>query len=106
VLYKWLFEPTAATVRNLPFGLGFMAAGPPFDLSSCSPPHKHEWNNIGKVAILGAPTHASVKAPSVVLSAPAGLGRPVTWYLQGCVLDRAALNGKAGVTNGIVLRVE
>jgi hypothetical protein len=104
VLYKWLFEPTAATTQRLPFGLGLIAAGPPFDLG-CSPPHKHVWNNVGKTSILGAPTHASTKAPSEVFTSP-GLGRPVTWYLQGFVLDRAALNGKAAVTNGILLRVE
>jgi len=60
-------------------------------------------NNIGKPA-LGVenwPESPTVPAPCVLLNRPSGIGKTVTFYLQGFIVDSAAPNGKAAVTNGI-----
>ena len=103
-LYKWLSPPTGGTVQVLPFGLGRIAMPTPLT-PLCHPRPKHIWNNIGKFARLGVPTHTSTRSPSVVQSTPGGLGHPRLWYLQGFILDDAAPNGRAAVTNGILLEV-
>jgi hypothetical protein len=103
-LYKWLVPPTGATVEDLPLGIGRSCLAPPL-VPFGFPQPKHVWNNAGRFRKLGEPTHASVAAPSVVLSLPDGLDRSVTWLLQGLIRDRQARNGKGAVTNAIRLDV-
>lgn len=101
-LYAWLGTPSPATERDLPFSLGRSCF--PMPLSGGPPRPRRTWNNIGKNAFLGAPTDPSSPAPSVVLSLP---GLPAaggaTFFLQGLVIDSAAPNGQAAVTNGIAV---
>lgn len=104
-LYGWLGEePSAATVRRLPDGIGFSTL--PMPLSGASVPAPVViWNNIGRRSRLGDPTLPSSPAPSVVLDRPRGLRRPAVLFLQGLVLDAGAPGGRAAVTNGIEVRV-
>ena len=74
----------------------------PMPLSGGAPAPRRVWNNVGRFAALGAPTNASSPAPSVVLSLPA-LGVSATFFLQGLVIDSAAPNGQAAVTNGVLV---
>lgn len=103
-LYAWLGEPNGGTVQLLPRGLGRIAMPTPL-VPGCRPLPRQIWNNLGFPALLGAPTLPSSPAPSVVVSAPGGLGGRVVAYLQGFIRDAAAPNGRAAVTNGIVLDV-
>jgi hypothetical protein len=63
------------------------------------------WNNVGRPRILGTPRFPSTPAPSVVFGAPSGVGRRLTFVLQGLILDPGARNGRASVTNGVVVEV-
>jgi hypothetical protein len=89
-------------VRTLPFGLGETCI--PTPLSGGGPPNpKAIWNNIGKTARLGAATLPSAPAPSILFSRAGGLGRTVTFTVQGLILDSASLQGQAAVTNAVVV---
>ncbi|MBI1849622.1 MAG: DUF3466 family protein [Planctomycetes bacterium] len=104
VLYAWLGEPSATTARRLPRGLGYSSL--PTPLSAGEPQPLGIANNVGHAARLGvenwphAPTSA---APVVVLRLSRGLRQTATFYVQGIVIDAAAPNGLAAVTNGIVV---
>lgn len=102
-LYLWRGAPTSASLRALPQGLGSIAF--PFALRPGSPQPYVVWNNIGSIGKLGAATLPSSPAPTVVLSRPEGLGVRGTFTLQGVILDPAGPNGRAAVTNGIVIDV-
>jgi len=105
VLYGWAGrEPSESTVRVLPFGLGSASLPMPFGPSP-TPVPREVWNNVGKEAVLGAPTRPSLAAPTRLVLLPTGLGRPAVATLQGVIRDRGARNGIASVTNAIVLRV-
>jgi len=103
-LYGWPKEPTERSGRDLAFGLGGMCLPPPL-APACRFPIAVVWNNIvGHDDLLGTPNLPSSPAPSVVATIHFGLGSGATVFLQGIVLDRAAPNGRAAVTNGILLR--
>ena len=62
-------------------------------------------NNIGK-AILGKenwPGPETTPAPFTLIHAPDGLGFEGIFTLQGIVVDADAPNGRAAITNAIVL---
>jgi hypothetical protein len=56
--------------------------------------------------LLGAPDFASTPAPSVVASRPNGIGRVVSFTLQGVVRDPGGRNGAASATNAVIVHVE
>jgi len=102
-LFAWAGAPDATTVRVLPFGLG--ATCFPTPLGGGSPAPRAVFNNTGR-ASLGVPTAPSSPAPSVVVSRPAGLGRPLVFTLQGIVADRgSAASRPASVTNGVIVEI-
>lgn len=104
-LYQWVGDrPTAATVNDLPFGLGVACLATPL-APNAGPQPRHVWNNTSRPDLLGAPSFPSSPAPSVVVSRPAGVGRPVTVFYQGIITDTGAPNGRAAVTNAIELVV-
>ena len=88
-------------MRVLPLGLG--ATAMPTPLSAGGPRPLRSWNNIGSEERLGEPTDPSSPAPSVVLALPQGVGRRIDFYVQGFVLDRDSLEGRAAVTNGVAV---
>jgi hypothetical protein len=96
------FPDSPSQVRQLPHDLGpfcmptVLTDGDPAGLERI-------WNNIGKYPLLGEPDLPSVPAPSVVFSKPAGIGRTITFFLQGIILDPGSPCGIAAVTNGIVV---
>jgi hypothetical protein len=103
LLGAWRGDPGPGDGTDLPFSLGTSCAETP--LTAAAPLRLLAWwNNIGKPNVLGAPTRPSSPAPSVVLSLPAA-GREITFFLQGIVRDRNAPNGKAAVTNGVLVSV-
>lgn len=104
-LFGWAGEPSASTTRELPFGLGCSAMPTPLSPGGALLRPIEAWNNIGKPRFLGSSTLPSSPAPCTVLDLPGGLGFRATLFFQGFILDSAAPNGKAAVTNGIVLEV-
>ena len=100
--YATAGAPSPSRVRSLPFGLGEMCLPTPLS-GGGAPLPKAIWNNIGKPARLGAATLPSAPAPSVLFTRPGGLGRRVTFTVQGLILDSASLQGQAAVTNAVVV---
>jgi hypothetical protein len=73
-------------------------------LTEDGPPNPvHVWNSIGLTRLLGVPTLPSPRAPATILDLPRGTRRVGTFTLQGFILDSAAPNGQAAVTNGVVV---
>jgi hypothetical protein len=104
-LAAWAAVPSDATLTPLPAGLG--TACLPMPIVGGSPRPGAIWNNFGGEAAtrLGAATHPSSPAPSVVFRSASGIGREVTFFLQGIIADAAAPNGRAAVTNGILVEI-
>jgi VCBS repeat protein len=102
VLWDWVAVPTIETVTRLPGGLGLVPMPTPLARRR-SPQPRFVANNLGHDAALGHEHWpiATSAAPSVLLRLPNGLRRPVTFYLQGLILDSAGPNGTSAVTNGI-----
>ena len=107
-LYVWPKEPTNQTVVDLPFGLGL--SGFPTPLDGGSPrPFRIADNVVRFEARLGVenwPGPRTTPAPSVALDLTRGLGRPARFYVQGFIVDAAAPNGRAAVTNGVAIVVQ
>ncbi len=102
-LYAWAETPRAGRERALPFGLGLSAL--PMPVTEAAPSLRAIWNNAGREA-LGAATRYSLPAPSLVASRPTGVRRPMTFFLQGIVADRAsAARRPASVTNGVEVQI-
>jgi len=102
VVYAWAGSPSTATVRELPFSLGTTCM--PTPLSVGLPQPRRIANTIGFPGLLGAdnwPGPPTGKAPVFLLSLPSGVGRTVTFFLQGIEVDTNAPQGQAGVTNGV-----
>lgn len=100
-LYIWGRVPTPRDGRALPFGIGCTAM--PTPLSGGNPQPTVIFNNAGRFARLGRPTHPSRPAPRVFLRRPNGLGQAVTFYLQGIIFDPGSSAAvPASVTNGIL----
>jgi len=104
-LYAWVGAPTSSTVRVLPLDLGISCKVMPPNSVPEEPQldPKKIWNNIGKPNFLGTAQLPSTPAPSTVLSKPSGVGKTLTFFLQGIELDSLAPQGQAGVTNGVVI---
>ncbi len=105
-LGAWLGEPGPTTVKTLPFLIGQSSMPTPLS-SGCTPQPVKIANNIGFPEFLGAedwPGPPTQPAPRVVLFIP-GVGREVTLFLQGFILDSASPQGQIAVTNGIVIEV-
>lgn len=103
-LYLWTREPSGATRRFLPYGLG--ATCLPTPLTPGGPQPKRIGNNVGKTRILGEdnwPGGSPEAAPATVLDRPNGIGKAITLFVQGIILDASAPNGQAAVTNGITI---
>lgn len=104
-LYAWIGEPRRSDARRLPFGIGVTCM--PTPLSGDEPQPRVVWNNVPRSETwLGTPRFPSSPAPSEVLARPRGSRGPVVFFLQGIIADRGALNGRASVTNGVVVSVE
>jgi IPT/TIG domain-containing protein len=104
VLYGWLGAPDASTLVTLPRGLGTMVFPTPF--AGAAPQPRAVWNNVGRAAVLGAPTLPSSAAPTVLARRPHGVPVPVVATLQGLIRDDASGSADGySVTNAIVLRI-
>ncbi len=106
VVYAWDQEPANGLAVDLRRGLGCMALPVPF--SAGTPKPVRIANTFGFPFVLGMndwPTPVA-PAPHKLISLPGGLGMEVTLYLQGLIEDFEAPQGFAGVTNGIVLKVQ
>ncbi len=104
VLYGWLRpEIDTTTVHNLKANIGAICLPPPFLRGGPEP--NVIWNNLGREEVLGEPTRPSEPAPHVLLSLPRGVGRDLTIFLQGVVIDPASNHGALSVTNGIRLEI-
>jgi hypothetical protein len=104
-LYVWLRVPTASTLRELPLGIGYTCL--PTPLNPGGPQPKRIANNLGHEARLGFenwPGPPTSPAPTVLLDLPP-LGRSLTLFAQGIIVDTESLHGSLAVTNGILVRV-
>jgi hypothetical protein len=103
-MYLWVGQPNDATVRTAPFSIGMTCMPTPLNPG---PPQPHfRANNIGHTAQLGTenwPGPATQPAPYDLLNLPGGVGRTGTFFVQGIEIDSQSPNGRAGVTNGIVI---
>ena len=108
-MYAWPIDYRGVPYQflQLPFGLGATALPTPLLPREWPQPNRIA-NNLGYAAQLGVdnwPGPALPPAPAVLLNRPNGLGRAARFFLQGFILDSAAPNGQAAVTNGIDVRV-
>jgi len=101
--YIWVGTPSPDSVRTLPFDLGVscMVMPPSSDPERPMDDSKKIANNIGRFGILGVPNLPSTPAPVDLVTRPNGVGREITVFVQGLMLDSAAPEGRAGVTNGV-----
>jgi len=102
--YAWRAEPSPSTLRAAPGGIGTMAL--PFPLRPGDPAPRVTWNNAGAVSRLGAATRPSSPATSILFFAPNGLGVRGTFVIQGLIVDPGGPDGRAAVTNGVILEVK
>jgi Tol biopolymer transport system component len=101
-LYLWLGDPTPFSTWSLPLGLGTSCrAMPATPLAGGQP--LIVWNNARHTSFLGVATRSSSPAPSDVVSIPRGIGRPLRATLQGIIVDDGAPNGRAAVTNAVIV---
>jgi Tol biopolymer transport system component len=106
-IYAWVSTPSAATLVDLPRGLGTLVLAPPFVAGDLQP--RVVWNNAGRDRLLGTPTRASRPAPSYLLRRANGIGARArtTVTLQGLLEDDASQVPEGwSVTNALVLHVE
>jgi len=104
VLYAYFGEPGVAEVTAIGSGVGAMALPPPFlggtPLTLA--------NNIGLESLLGTGAVPAAAAPTTVLAFPSGLGLPLTFTLQGIIMDLASAGAPAvpfSTTNAITVVV-
>jgi hypothetical protein len=105
-LYAWRGEPRESPCNfyGLPFGLGLSAMPTPLTAGSESPQPTMIWNNLlGTEGQLGAPMRASAPAPASVVERRRGVRVSGTFFVQGIIRDTAAPNGRAAVTNGVLI---
>ena len=103
-MYLWPRVPSAGDVRTLPQGIGMSCM--PMPPNPGAPQPLRRANNIGFTPVLGVenwPGPATHAAPYTLLNLPAGLGRTGSFFFQGIMLDANAPNGRAGLTNGILV---
>jgi hypothetical protein len=104
VMWVWRGQPSADTIRSLPFGTGFSCMPTPLDRFGTPQPFLVA-NTIGSSRRLGVNNWSRPlrPAPSRLLNTSMGIRASGTFFLQGLILDEAALNAQAAVTNGILL---
>jgi FG-GAP repeat protein len=106
-MYFWLTDPTKAMRERLPVGVGDIAC--PTPLTGNSPRPTYIANNTG-CFFLGAehwipqasPTQPT---PYVLLNAPTGIGRAITFYVQGIIDDADSPTRRVAVTNGVLVSI-
>lgn len=99
VLYGYPLPPTDTSVTLQPRNLGF--ACQPTPVSGAAPGLITEiWNNTGR-RFLGMSTQSSQPAPWQGMLPTLASGQ--TLWLQGLIADANAPNGKAAVTNGVLV---
>jgi hypothetical protein len=102
-LFAWAGVPGAGEEHAMPHGIG-VACRPMLD-GQPGPRPLFVWNNTGRRALGRAPL-ASEPAPWIVLERRSGLGRPMTFVLQGVIEDEGSAGDKpASVTNAVVVDV-
>ncbi|MBI3844931.1 MAG: hypothetical protein HY292_09865 [Planctomycetes bacterium] len=103
-MYLWPRLPGVADMRTLPQSIG--TACMPMPPNPGTPQPLRRANNIGVAQFLGTenwPGPSTLPAPYTLLNLPAGLGRTGNFFFQGIMIDAFAPNGRAGVTNGILV---
>lgn len=101
-LYAWVDRPASRFVRKLPVRAGFSCFDTPV-LHPDPPRLVRIWNNTGD-ARLGIPDLPSTPAPSMVVSAPSGIGFEVDLTLQGILRDSGAVSPKdVSATNAVLV---
>ena len=101
-LYAWNAAPTE--VVPLPDNLRTACMPMPLAAYRFLPRPKVIWNNVtGSEATLGDPTFPSKPAPTTVRSMRRGTRVPTTFFLQGIIRDEWARNGRAAITNGVLV---
>lgn len=101
-IYLWPLVPSLTSYRVLPFGLGVSAMPTPLNAGT---PGRIA-NNLGHTNLLGTenwPGPPTQPAPSILLNLPGGLPRPLTFFVQGFIADRGSIQGRAAVTNGVLV---
>jgi hypothetical protein len=99
-LYAWEGEPGPDDVTLAPFGLGYTSMPTPLTGGRADV----VWNNAHPA--LGVATCPSRPAPTDVVTREQGLGREVSFTVQGIIFDPGSKAGvPASITNAIVLRV-
>jgi len=101
-LYAWRRPPTRATLAAQPFDLGWTCLHTP--LSGGLPQPVTLVNSFGRDDRMGRPRFGALTAPFAV-DVSGGAPRAGDFTVQGFVADQFARNGRASVTNAIVLRV-
>jgi hypothetical protein len=104
-IYVWAGEGSAATVSAQPFGLGMTCRATPLNVGAPGQPKKIA-NSIGFPGQLGAedwPGPPTAPAPTTLLSLGSGIGRTGVFLFQGFIVDTAAPNGQAAVTNAVIV---
>jgi Tol biopolymer transport system component len=103
VLYAWNRVADASTLSPQPFGLGTMVY--PTPLGGGAPQPVAIFNNVGRRAVLGAPTHPSSPAPSNLGTTSFPIPRAVT--LQGFIEDDGAqIPQGMAITNAVIVRAQ
>jgi len=104
-MYLWEGEPDHPSVLvEQPHALGTLVFASPLSGGGQLP--VKIWNNLGWRRSLGFPDLPSAPAPSVLVSARAGVRFPARVTIQGFVADRgSAADGPLAITNAVILRI-
>ncbi len=102
-LYAWAGAPDAGTVEIVTPDVGRTCMSTPF---RGGPAPIATWNNLGAFRHLGWPTSDSRPAPSLIVASPHGVGRDVSFFVQGFIRDpRANSDLGVAITNGVQVDV-
>lgn len=102
VLYGRVGEPTPFEANELPRGMGLFSFATP--LSGGSP--MTLINSLGHTGLLGVGQFAPGSASGALLSFPGGVGRSMTWTLQGIVRDAGSAGAGHSASNTLVLEIQ
>jgi hypothetical protein len=102
-MYVWVGPPTAGSVRTLPQSVGTICRVTPLNPGPVQPAKIANNTGFPQAGTENWPGPPTQPAPFTLLNLPTGIGRAGTFYFQGIEFDPGAPNGRAGVTNGIVV---